>query len=175
MSEDVKVEDIVKILPLQQRWEYVCDVLWHTWLNLPKTLAEDYDWGYDKASDFLVNMAHKDADKDGQDGLDAQGITDRDATAALRSGLYLIVNTFRKGNYKILEYTPQRCVLEYDWNANIEEGKALGILDKFDLATMDEKWWSKLSKNIDSSLKVKFEKRLEWGDPVTRMIIYREK
>lgn len=174
MSKKVKVEDVVKVHPMEKRWEYICDVLWHTWINIPKTLAEDYGWGYKKANDFLVNQAHKDADKDAQDGLDAQGIKEKDATAALRSGMYLMVNTFKKGNFKILEYSPDRCVFEYDWNPNIEAAKRLGVLDKFELATMDEKWWTKLAKNINPNLKVKFEKRLEWGDPVTRQIIYKE-
>jgi len=169
-----KVEDVVKVLPPDKRWEYVCDAAWNLWINVPKVLAEDYGWGYKKASDFLVNFAHRDADKDSQDGLVAQGIKERDATAALRAGMYLMVNMFKKGNFRILEYSPDRCVFEYDWNPNIEVAKRLEVFDKFDLATMDDKWWTKLAANVNPRLKVKFEKRLEWGDPVTRQVIYKE-
>lgn len=170
----------LKQLPLEKRLEANQLAVWTVWVNLPRVLGEQIGW--EKASAFIKGIAYSDAFNDAPGGLANQGVTEKNATTALMSGLDLWAEMMTTGleGVKIIEATPKRATAEYKYCTQCDVAEKLGTLNrqtricKIDYPGIDETWWGHLVQLIKPTLKVKFDSYLCKGDPVTRLTVYEE-
>lgn len=155
-----KAKNVVKSieLPLGQRWRYACEGLWGTWVASSVNYAEEFGW--DKANEKIVHRTDVEGASDAKYALDKLGIKERDATAALRAGLFVIVNLYPDSKTKILEYTKNRASAEWSVCTQCDIAKNLGIYQKYDMPKLCETWWKRVAKTVDPGLDAKFEKML---------------
>ena len=153
-------KDVLKSieLPLGQRWRYACEGLWGTWVASSVNYAEEFGW--DKANEKIVHRTDVEGASDAKYALDKLGIKERDATAALRAGLFTIVNLYPDAKTKILEYTKNRASAEWSVCTQCDIAKNLGIYEKYDMPKLCETWWKRVAKTVDPKLDSKFEEML---------------
>jgi hypothetical protein len=153
-------ENIVKNLelPLEERWKYACEAMWGTWVGSSVNYAEEFGW--DKANEKVVHRTDVEGASDASYALDKLNIIERDATAALRAGLFLIVNLYPGHGTKIIDYTKERASAEWSSCTQFNIAKNLKIEEKYDMPKLCETWWKRVAKTVNPSLDAKLEEML---------------
>jgi len=164
-------EDVVKSLelPLEDRWRYAAESMWGTWVGCSVNYAEEFGW--DKANARVIHRTDVEGGSDATYALEKLGIKEKDATAALRAGLFLIINLYPDHGTKILEYTQDKASAEWSVCTQCTIARDLKIEDKYDMPKLCETWWKRLAKTIDPQLDAKLEKMLCSKDGSCKVVI----
>jgi hypothetical protein len=153
-------EEVIKSIemPIEARWRYASESMWGTWVGCSVNYAEEFGW--DKANERVIHRTDVEGGTDADYAIKQLGIEERDATTALRAGLFLIVNLYPDHGTKILEYSSDRAVAEWSVCTQCTIAKDLKIEDRYDMFQLCETWWKRIAKTVDPNLDAKLENAL---------------
>ncbi|UCH37921.1 MAG: hypothetical protein JSV76_01775 [Candidatus Bathyarchaeota archaeon] len=167
-------EKIVKSieLPLEDAWKFACEALWGTWVGCSVNYAEEFGW--DKANERVVQRTDVEGAADAQDALERLKIEERDATAALRAGLFLIVNGYPGHETRIVDYTPNKATAVWNVCTQCNIAKEMGIAETYDMPKLCETWWKRIAKTVNSNLDAKFNQMICTNDGSCEVTIWKK-
>jgi hypothetical protein len=163
----------VRILPIHERWKLCSKYMWYNWINLTANIAKTQGW--DKANEFIVRVAQAEGVNDAKSGL--QKNSEREATAALRAGMYGLLNTspsMLKARAEITEYSPHRIIARVHGCTEFDVAKETGVENVFDMPKVCDTWWKSLAKTVNPKLNVEFDKMICKGDDYCQWVIEEE-